>query len=278
MRLRRHARPVRSPRTPSATRATGELHAVAYYWEWDYVQYVVVGTDGRVRRTRRHPGARQADGARLRDHRVAGRGARPAGHVRPRSRDERRRRCPYRWNPDYGARVGLLPRDARRPTRRVWCERRALLRVPPAERVRPPRRPRRVRRRAAPEDVRRPTATARTRARRCLERWTIDPAAGTGRTRTMLDDRGQEFPRLDERLDRARAPLRLRRGVRRRAWSTAPALKHDLDAGTTEVHDFGAGPRHARAGVRAARRRRRRGRRLGHGVRLRRDDRREPTS
>ena len=30
---------------------TGELHAVVYYWEWDYVQYVVVGTDGRVRRT-----------------------------------------------------------------------------------------------------------------------------------------------------------------------------------------------------------------------------------
>ena len=48
--LRRHAagsftaHPKRDP-------STGELHAVVYYWEWDYVQYVVVGTDGRVRRT-----------------------------------------------------------------------------------------------------------------------------------------------------------------------------------------------------------------------------------
>ena len=31
---------------PKRDPATGENHAVVYYWEWDYVQYVVVGTDG----------------------------------------------------------------------------------------------------------------------------------------------------------------------------------------------------------------------------------------
>ena len=36
---------------PKRDPATGENHAVVYYWEWDYVQYVVVGTDGRVRKT-----------------------------------------------------------------------------------------------------------------------------------------------------------------------------------------------------------------------------------
>ena len=30
---------------------SGELHAVSYYWEWDYIQYSVIGIDGRVRRT-----------------------------------------------------------------------------------------------------------------------------------------------------------------------------------------------------------------------------------
>ena len=36
---------------PHRDPATGELHAVVYYWEWDHLQYVVVGVDGKVRRT-----------------------------------------------------------------------------------------------------------------------------------------------------------------------------------------------------------------------------------
>ena len=43
---------------PKVDPDTGEMHAVVYAWpQWmDHVQYVVVGADGRVRRTRRHPG------------------------------------------------------------------------------------------------------------------------------------------------------------------------------------------------------------------------------
>ena len=55
---------------PKRDPATGELHAVTYYWEWDHVRYVVVGTDGRVRRIDRDPRPRRPDGARLRDHRA----------------------------------------------------------------------------------------------------------------------------------------------------------------------------------------------------------------
>src|SRR5262249_59041035 len=36
---------------PKRDPATGELHAMTYYWEWDAVRYVVVGRDGRVRRS-----------------------------------------------------------------------------------------------------------------------------------------------------------------------------------------------------------------------------------
>lgn len=35
---------------PKRDPATGERHAVAYYWRWDYLQYLVVGTDGHLRR------------------------------------------------------------------------------------------------------------------------------------------------------------------------------------------------------------------------------------
>lgn len=30
---------------------TGELHAIAYFWAWDYVQHVVVDATGKVTRT-----------------------------------------------------------------------------------------------------------------------------------------------------------------------------------------------------------------------------------
>ena len=34
---------------------TGELHAIAYYWAWDYVQHIVIGRDGEASRTTNIP-------------------------------------------------------------------------------------------------------------------------------------------------------------------------------------------------------------------------------
>jgi carotenoid cleavage oxygenase len=72
-----------------------------------------------------------------------------------------------------------------------------------------------------------------------LERWTLDPAASTVKTE-LLDDRPQEFPRIDER--RTGRPHRI-------GWAagvtggpmTGPVLKHDLATGETWVHDVGPG-------------------------------------
>lgn len=78
-----------------------------------------------------------------------------------------------------------------------------------------------------------------------LERWIIDPAAGTV-TRKLLSDLPQEFPRIDER--RTGRPYRF-------AWTAAVDVSgtvlgeigdsrlfaHDLETGGTEVHDFGPG-------------------------------------
>jgi carotenoid cleavage dioxygenase-like enzyme len=49
---------------PKRDPVSGELHAMTYYWEWDHVRYVVVGTDGRVRRTVQIP---VADGPMIHD-------------------------------------------------------------------------------------------------------------------------------------------------------------------------------------------------------------------
>ncbi len=76
-----------------------------------------------------------------------------------------------------------------------------------------------------------------------LERWTLDLTTGALRTEP-LDDRGQEFPRIDER--RTGRPHRFGyaaefadgRGV---GIGHGDAFKHDLGAGTSEVHDYGEG-------------------------------------
>ena len=56
-----------------------------------------------------------------------------------------------------------------------------------------------------------------------------------------LDDRGQEFPRVDERL--VGKPHRYGYGAtfETRPLTHGDLLKHDLERGTTTAHNFGAG-------------------------------------
>ena len=163
-------------------------------------------------------------------------------------------------------------RGDRRFRRRV-VRHRPLLRVPPAQRVRPRRRQGRDRRGALPDRCSQRTDHGPNEGASRLERWTIDPAEGKVLEET-LDDRPQEFPRLDEALPGPAQPLRLRRDVRqpRRRSRQVPAIKHDLVAGTTVEHDYGRGreSRTSRCSCRGGRDRR--GRRLGDVVRPRRDD------
>ena len=48
--------------------ATGELHAIAYYWAWDHVQHVIIGAGGTVSRTTDIP---VADGPMMHDFALA---------------------------------------------------------------------------------------------------------------------------------------------------------------------------------------------------------------
>ena len=92
---------------PHRDPATGELHAVAYYWEWNYLQYIVVGVDGKVRRTVNVPvpGSPMVHDCAITESRVVlfdmpvtfNLEAAMSGAT-----------LPYRWDAEYGARVGLL--------------------------------------------------------------------------------------------------------------------------------------------------------------------------
>ncbi|WP_068053444.1 carotenoid oxygenase family protein [Nocardia xishanensis] len=87
-------------------------------------------------------------------------------------------------------------------------------------------------------------------SRPVLERWTVDEKAGIVR-QLRLHDRPQDFPRVNGRF--AQRPYRYGYSVATELYTmptgpqdTRPAhgfssalLKHDLELGTTEVHDFG---------------------------------------
>ena len=96
---------------PKVDPTTGEMHAMVYApGKWfDHVQYVVVGTDGRVRRTVDIPCGMTMmhDMSLTETYAIA--------YDFPVTVDLNLAmtgtRFPLRWNPDYGSRVGLLPRE-----------------------------------------------------------------------------------------------------------------------------------------------------------------------
>lgn len=226
------AHPKRDPRT-------GELHAVAYYWEWNYIQYIVVGVDGKVRRTVNVPvpGGPMVHDCAITESRVvlfdlpcifdleaAMNGA----------------KLPYRWTPSYGARIGLLPREAEADAT-VWCELDDLCfvyhplnayddgdRVIMDVAVHP---------KTFDSNVNGPNEGSPK-----FERWTLDPARGTV-GRDVIDERPQEFPRHDERI--IGSPHRYGYCATFAAstdkLSYGDLLKHDLVAGTSQVHLLGDG-------------------------------------
>jgi carotenoid cleavage dioxygenase-like enzyme len=174
---------------------TGEWHAAAYSPLAESLQYLVVGRDGKVRRSVDIP---RPGKPMVHDCAITGRYF--VVFDLPVTFDPKNLEdgspLPYRWNPDYGARVGLLPREGSADDVK-WCEvepcyvfhamnawdapdGRVVLDV-----VRHPR--------MFASDLRGPNEGAPT-----LERWTLDPASGETKEE-RLDEVGQEFPRLDER-------------------------------------------------------------------------------
>ena len=210
---------------PKRDPATGELHAVSYFFGWgNKVQYSVIDPEGRVRRTvdvelgaspMLHDMSLTERYAVIYDLPVTFNMDLAAAGVN----------FPYAWDPDYQARIGLLPREGTADDVR-WFEvdqcyvfhplnaydegDRVVLDVV--------RHPRMFDKNRLGPDEGRPT----------LDRWTVDLVAGKV-LEERLDDRGQEFPRVDERLVEPAAPVRLQRRRRRRR-PEAPRLRRECAA------------------------------------------------
>ncbi|MEU7410323.1 carotenoid oxygenase family protein [Streptomyces sp. NPDC042638] len=234
----------------------GELHAVAYHPTWDHVRHLVVDPAGRVARTTRIP---VPDAPMMHDFALTERhvvlfdlpvtfDAAAAGRGAP---------VPYVWNRHHPTRVGVMPRTGgpvrwfgidpvfHSHTLNAYDEGGSvvvdLMAYPAPFHV-------------ARHGVGGPYAPGTAR----LERWTVDLRHGRVRQR-VLDDRPQEFPRVNEAL----VSRRHRYGYTAAAAEMTAAyvtpdggdppddafsnalLKHDLLRGTTEVHRL---PRSAAAG------------------------------
>ncbi|QIS20790.1 carotenoid oxygenase family protein [Nocardia terpenica] len=255
---------------------TGELHAVSYsFRRGNIVQYSVIGADGRARRTVdiEVTGAPMMHDFSLTEKYVvlydlpvvfdaqqaaqigAPRGLRlpvrlllsallgrihipnpPALH---RNQPQTDRRLPYAWNPDYPARVGVMPRTGTNADV-CWFD------IEPCYVFHPMN---------AYDDgdtivldvVRYPKMFDTDRlgpgdGAPALDRWEVDLNAGKVR-QSRLDDRPQEFPRVDERLVGKRHRYGYAPSIGPGLNPEGVLLKHDMVGGGTATRSFGPGKR-----------------------------------
>ena len=219
---------------------TGELHAVVYAWgQWfDHVQYVVVDSDGRVRRTVDIP---LPGMSMVHDMSLTARYA--IVYDQPVTVDldlAFTSPFPFRWNPSYGNRVGLLPREGAAEDI-VWVD------VPIGYAFHP------MNAYDAADgsvvidlcnyekifdhDTLGPFGEPNLSR---LERWVLNPVTRTSAI-TVVDERSNEFPRHRDSL--TGKPYRYGYCASANPDPTAgwPTIKHDLFTGQQSIFDHGPG-------------------------------------
>ena len=228
------AHPKRDPRT-------GELHVMAYWWGWgNQVQYLVVGVDGKVRRTVdiAIPGGPMMHDCAITEKYVLIFDLPCLFNLELAMSG---RSFPYIWSKDYTPRVGLLPREGSAADIK-WVEINSCYIFHPLNAY----------------DL--PDGTVVLDAARhekmfdleqrgpnegypTLDRWVLNPQTGTA-TEQRLDDRPQEFPRMNESLIGKKNDFGYFAGISD-VFKQADLIKQDLAKRTTQVrHDgdeFGYG-------------------------------------
>jgi carotenoid cleavage dioxygenase-like enzyme len=212
---------------------TGELHAAVYSPFWEHVQYVVVGADGRVRRSVEVP----APGKPM-VHDCAITESWFVVFDLPCIFDPQMLvegySLPYRWNAEYEARVGLVRRESDDPV--IWSG------VEPCYVFHPMNAYEDAAGRVVLDVVRHPKMFANdlrgpNEGAPTLDRWIVDPRGGSVKEQ-RLDDTGQEFPRHDERL--VSEPYRYGYTADFGAGLAMGGLyQHDLRDGTVTAHSEG---------------------------------------
>ena len=212
---------------------TGDLHGMAYYWQWDHASYQVVGTDGKVSKRIDVP--------------VTGR---PAIHdmaITPRYAvfldgplnfsdkvHAEGYNWPFVWDLEYPVRWALVPRDGDASGVR-WCDsdQTCVFHILNAFDLPDGR--------VAVDACSYPKVfvndlSGPTDSKARLDRFILDPATGTTKVE-RLDDRPQEMPRMDERL----TGQQHRYGYFSSRLGTSTILKQDLQAHRSEAYDHGPG-------------------------------------
>ena len=222
---------------PKVDPRSGEMHAMVYApgnW-FDHVQYVVVGTDGRVRRTVDIPCGMTMmhDMSLTESYAIA--------YDFPVTVDldlaMSGTRFPLRWNPDYGSRVGLLPRESTAEDI-VWID------VPICYAFHPLNAYDRpdgsvvvdlcVYDRMFEHDVVGPFGDSLPR----LERWEISPKLRKCSV-TVLDESPQEFPRHAHNVGTTEHRFGYTASVG--TDHLGATLKHDMVTGERSEHSYGPG-------------------------------------
>ena len=221
---------------------TGEMHAICYAAQsLTEIRHVIVDTKGKVRRE--EPITVQ-DGPSIHDCMITGKyviifdmpvtfsmKSLLAGHG-----------FPYKWNPKHKARVGLLAKEGK-GSDTIWCDVEPCYVFHPCNAYDNPDGSVTLdvcaHATMFAESTHGPDSNATP-----FERWQIDPV-GKSVSRTVIDPDPQEFPRPNETLlgqpYRYAYTLALPRGGDQAFVNEARLFKHDLEAGTRQVHDFGNG-------------------------------------
>ncbi len=223
---------------PKVDPDTGELHAMCYHWpDWgDHLQYVRVGSDGRVAQTVNIPvpGMPMVHDMSLTQNYVVIYDLPVTVSFEMAAGGSS---FPFAWNNDYQPRVGLLPRSGGAGDI-IWLEVGACYVFHPMN---------------AYEDAEGRVVIDLCRYQRMfdsdrngpfgdslatLDRWTIDPKARRVNEQ-RIDDRDQEFPRCNP--SHSTKPYRFGYSVAVAGGGFPSIIKHDLNSGTSSTFAFGAG-------------------------------------
>ncbi len=224
---------------PKKDPETGELHAITYYWEWDHLKYLVVDPAGCVRRVVEIPvpGGPMVHDLAITEHHVV---VFDLPCIFDPTVMEAGGSFPYVWHPEYGARIGLLPRDAGAEEIQ-WFEIGLGYVFHPlnAYELGPDR--------LVLDAVRHERVFAGDRegpseGHPVLTRWSFDLPSGTAKEEP-LDDRAIEFPRHDERLVGRRNRIGYAVGFQsgEQAHDFPSLVRYDLEKGSRSEWSPGPG-------------------------------------
>ncbi len=221
---------------------SGEMHAICYEGtDPNHIRHVIVDAAGKVRK---EEAIKVQDGPSIHDCMITenyviildlpvtfSMKTLLAGHS-----------FPYKWNPDHAARVGLLPKEGGNDDV-IWCD------VAPCYVFHPcnafENADGTITLDACVHDSMFAESTQGPDSNKTpFERWTIDPARHSV-ARKVVDAESQEFPRPNETLlgkpYRYAYTMALPDGFDAASPNQSKLFKHDMIAGTREVHEFGAG-------------------------------------